>query len=177
LKNNTQKGNYFLKMFVFTMNFLVFGSQFTGAQMTPMASPTITGTPALIRLLTRFSKNRPKYEPGAMIVVLKPDASENDKNRVGSKFGTWKKFRHGDDFILVKITNGMSVEDAIKNIQTDPAVKFAQPNYISYIDEPQLREKFERQLPKLMLTPTIRATIISFEDSTGVTPTVNNGKN
>src|SRR5579862_7883534 len=69
------------------------------------------------------------YLSGEILVQLKPGAAASDRERVSSALGSGQSLLHRSDVLHIKISNGISVEDAVDQIKKDPAVLSAQPNY------------------------------------------------
>ncbi|HJT23580.1 MAG TPA: S8 family serine peptidase, partial [bacterium] len=74
------------------------------------------------------------YVAGEVLVELKPNISPADKNRVATALGKSHSLHFRQDILQVKITNGLTVEQAVSKMKMDPAVLVAEPNYLSHLE-------------------------------------------
>jgi len=75
------------------------------------------------------------YVSDEFLVELKPGFSRADRARVGSALGAAQALRARPDILRVKMTHGLSVEEAIRKIKQDPAVAVAEPNYLTHASQ------------------------------------------
>ena len=84
-------------------------------------------------------KNGPEFVPGQLIVQFRPGVSDDDKIRaLGRANGIAAEkiaeaFAHGPDkgeLVLADFPGMMSLNSARRNVEEDPAVEFAEPNWI-----------------------------------------------
>jgi subtilisin family serine protease len=96
-----------------------------GAPVSP-GQPTGTGTAAV-------TKADP-YKPGELIVRFKAGVTHNRSAAVHAKYATQvvREYRIPSNLQLVKVPQGMTVENAIADYQRDPDVLYAEPNFLYY---------------------------------------------
>jgi subtilisin family serine protease len=85
----------------------------------------------------RFSFGQPRgqYVPGEVIVGFRAHASRADVARVHGRVPARVAQRFaGLRMQLLKLKQGTSVQGAIRRYQRDPAVAFAEPNYIRHVN-------------------------------------------
>jgi subtilisin family serine protease len=85
----------------------------------------------------RFSFGQPRgqYVPGEVIVGFRAHASRADVARVHGRVPARVAQRFtGLRMQLLKLKRGVSVQEAIRRYQQDPAVAFAEPNYIRHVN-------------------------------------------
>jgi subtilisin family serine protease len=114
----------------------------------------ITGVIALIILVflgLAYAKKKmvimkPKYVKGELIVKFKPAMGKKAFNATAAKIKAEKiaYFSNVDAFHL-KLPKDMKVEEAIKILKDDPAVEYAEPNYMVYLDYLPNDPKFNEQ--------------------------------
>ncbi|HEY3069456.1 MAG TPA: S8 family peptidase [Gaiellaceae bacterium] len=76
-----------------------------------------------------------RFVPGEVIVGLRPQASRAALARVHARVPARVAKRFPAFHMeLVKLSRGISVRDAIRAYRADPAVAFAEPNYLRYPD-------------------------------------------
>src|SRR6185295_1183665 len=78
---------------------------------------------------------RARYVAGEVIVGFRQQASRADRNRVHGRVPARVK-RHFQQLGMevVKLRPGISVPDAIRSYKQDPAVAFAEPNYLRSLE-------------------------------------------
>ncbi len=74
----------------------------------------------------------PLFMSDEILVKLNPSIGVADKRRVSNSLGSSKPLRFRPDVLEIKIPPGLSVQEAVARIEKDPAVSYAQPNYIFY---------------------------------------------
>lgn len=88
--------------------------------------------------------NRPRYEPGEVILKY-DDQSPSMAENIEDKFGVSivERFDLDPDLmgpqgglVRAKLPHGMNVEQAVKLLQADESVEFAEPNFRIYLEEP-----------------------------------------
>ncbi len=74
--------------------------------------------------------------PGELLVQFKPGASTNDRSAVVGALGAERLQVVREDangrLELLRLTTGLSVADAVRGLEQDIAVEFAEPNWIYY---------------------------------------------
>lgn len=89
------------------------------------------GRPDLVRAALKEGKAR--YQPDELIVQFRAGANESDFGAVRAKLGASDLEvikRDSRRLTVLKLPKGISVEKAIARIEADPAVDFAEPNWI-----------------------------------------------
>src|SRR6185295_8704867 len=79
----------------------------------------------------RSLKGKQIFVPGEILVRLKEGASFDDRSRALALLGT-AKVLHQPDFFKIKLKGNLEVRKAADQMQKDPAVLSAQPNYCYY---------------------------------------------
>ncbi len=94
-------------------------------------------------------KKKKIYVPGEIAIKFKKEASEADKNGVLFLVGQAEQSKLKPEWYIIKITNGMSVEDAVKKMKKQPAVATAEPRYHFYFgkDEPTPTQPKKKKTP------------------------------
>jgi thermitase len=78
-----------------------------------------------------FGQTRGQYAPGEVIVGFRAHASRADVSRVHGRVPARVAQRFaGLRMQLLKLRPGMSVQGAVRSYERDPAVAFAEPNYL-----------------------------------------------
>jgi hypothetical protein len=79
-------------------------------------------------------KGKPLYVPGEVLVTLKADASADARIHALGLLGVQSQAQalKRSDLFKMKLSAGLSVEQAVDQLKADPAVKAAQPNYRYY---------------------------------------------
>jgi Subtilase family/Fervidolysin N-terminal prodomain len=87
------------------------------------------------KVSSQSDRDSRKFVPGEIVVKYKSSMSEVEKQSArGRALGHRKMLLHPDDgdgeMELVEVPNHMSVEAALSNLKDDPAVSYAEPNWI-----------------------------------------------
>ena len=103
-----------------------------------LAAPIASGAAGsahvgLVKAHRELSSSPSEYVPGELIVQFRPvatrEAIRHAHARVGSRVALrLPAFR----MQVVKLPRGLAVRDAVRRFERDPAVKFAEPNYLRY---------------------------------------------
>ncbi len=132
------------------------GHQILSAQDANQTSPTTTATPEC------------DCVPNEILLKLKSTASDDDKKRIFAIGVVKKEYKYATNLFLLKITNGLSIHQAIDELQNDPAVDSVSPNDIKHgLDSSQ--QKNQNDDPSLISTtiqtcvPTVIPGTISFQ--------------
>ena len=98
-------------------------------------APLAAGTAGSVERFSRGSLSSSRYVPGEVIVGFREHASRagiaRAEGRVPARVAT--RFR-GFRMALVKLASGVGVRAAIRRYERDPAVVFAEPNFLRYPD-------------------------------------------
>ena len=91
-------------------------------------SPTPTPSPAVPRHHNSGIVNL----PGQIVIQFKPNVTKKEAKRIIEKFGSILEYDNFNfdsfkDAYVVYISNGMSVEDVIRKLESEPGVKKAEP--------------------------------------------------
>ena len=112
----------------------VFASLQCAALVAALVFPTLTsyGNAAA-------QKGGPEFVPGQLIVQFRPGVSEDDMNRALGRANAVaaekiaEAFAHGPDkgeLVLADFPGMMAINSARRSIEQDPAVEFAEPNWV-----------------------------------------------
>jgi subtilisin family serine protease len=98
------------------------------------AAPASGARPGSVERFS-FGTPRGQYVPGEVIVGFRAHASRADVARVHGRVPARVAQRFtGLRMQLLKLERGTSVQEAIRRYQQDPAVAFAEPNYIRHVN-------------------------------------------
>ncbi|HIJ86311.1 MAG TPA: S8 family serine peptidase [Desulfuromonadales bacterium] len=74
---------------------------------------------------------QPKFKPGEVLIKYKPHVSEAEKDRKNKRHGS-HRIRYFKELGIEhsSVATGESVEQAVRRLQNDPDVEFAEPDYL-----------------------------------------------
>ncbi|HXV76629.1 MAG TPA: S8 family serine peptidase, partial [Candidatus Polarisedimenticolaceae bacterium] len=76
----------------------------------------------------------PAFVPGELLVRFKDAAAEGERTRVRSLVGGRRLRRLGRALEQLKLDDGRSTQQALERLRRDPAVEYAEPNYLYHVD-------------------------------------------
>ena len=105
--------------------------------------------PSASKKTVKKAKKKKLYVPGEIAIKFKKEATEAEKNGVLFLVGQAQRSQLKPEWYIIKITNGMSVEDAVKKMKKQPAVATAEPRYHFYFgtDEPTPAQPIKKKTP------------------------------
>ena len=101
------------------------------------AAPSAPQQPALLEdVPPAAAVAGPKYVPGQLLVRFRPGTPRawQESAHAGLKAQTLRRYRSVESLALVRLPEGMSVEEALKLYRRDPNVLYAEPDYIVHAD-------------------------------------------
>ena len=128
--------------FILLLPFLItaFGISGTSGDETVKAasegSPVLSAQTVRNRILAGLESASPgSYLPGEVIVKFRDDTAGSRSVAVHQQIGAavLRKLGGPGNAELVKIPRGMTVSEAVQQYMADPAVEYAEPNYIRHI--------------------------------------------
>lgn len=91
-------------------------------QTTSLARPSASAAP----------RQQPQYVKDQVLIKFKPGVSAVARSQAAQAYGasTMQTVGSKKDVVLAKLIRRQSVEQAVKDLSSDPGVEYAQPNYI-----------------------------------------------
>lgn len=79
------------------------------------------------------NNRQPPYVQDEVIIGFRQNVSQSEKERLFSPLGKIVPHKWRSNIFHLKIKNGSSVENTIRDLKINPSIKFAQPNYAHHL--------------------------------------------